>query len=67
MVLCGNANNKRMKIKILSVCSEETRKILRAKGRVEIPVFSRKFSSGRDHLAASTITEINFPSDLTKN
>lgn len=42
-------------------------KKLREKGRVEIPVFSRKFSTGRDHLAASTITEINFPSELAKN
>lgn len=37
------------------------------KGRVEIPVFARIFNSGRDYLATSTTTEINFTTKLTKN
>lgn len=44
--------------KFISGCSEEMKKILRKKGRVEIPVFSRKLSTGRDHLAADTITPV---------
>lgn len=42
-------------------------KILRENGRVEIPVFSRTFNTGRDYLATSTTTEINFTTKLTKN
>lgn len=47
-----------IKNKFMSVCSETMKKILRKKGRVEILVFSRKFSICRDHLAADTITQI---------